>query len=80
MEFLRALMNGRKRYFKNEQARRVNVPRYRQLTLTKVVDHCITKPEILRYIPNFPMGGEPHIDREFLFTIVNTLDPAYFPA
>ena len=26
------------------------------------------------------MGGEPHIDREFLFTIVNTLDPAYFPA
>ena len=80
MEFLRALLNGRKRYFKNDSVRKVNVPRYKQLTLSKVLDHCIAKPELLRYIPNFPMGGEVHVDRDFLFTIVNTLDPQFFPA
>ena len=29
MEYLRAILNGRKRYFKNEQARKVRVPRFR---------------------------------------------------
>ena len=80
MEFLRALLNGRKRYFRNDSVRKVNVPRYKQLTLSKVLDHCISKPELLRYIPNFPMGGEVHVDRDFLFTIVNILDPKFFSA
>ena len=25
------------------------------------------------------MGGEVHVDRDFLFTIVNTMDPSFFP-
>ena len=29
MEFIRALLNGRKRYFKNEELRKVKVPRYK---------------------------------------------------
>ena len=29
MEFIRALLNGRKRYFKNDELRKVKVPRYK---------------------------------------------------
>ena len=29
MEFIRALMNGRKSYFKNDALRKVKVPRYK---------------------------------------------------
>ena len=56
-------MNGRKRYFKNEQVRRVNVPRYRQLTLTKVVDHSKTpKPRESLFFRVFEKG-EKECDR-----------------
>ena len=79
MEFIRALLNGRKSYFKQEQLRRVKVPRYKQLTYTKVMEHCNERPSILRYLPNQRLDGEPTCDREFLLTILNTLDPEYFP-
>ena len=72
-------MNGRKHYFKQEQLRRVKVPRYKQLTYTKVMEYCNERPSILRYLPNQRLDGEPTCDREFLLTILNTLDPEYFP-
>ena len=80
MDFVRALLNGRKRYFKNEELRKVKVPRYKQLTYTRVLDHCSAKPTVMSYIPNQRLDGEPTCDRDFLFTILNTLEPDYFPA
>ena len=80
MEYIRALLNGRKRYFKNDELRKVKVPRYKQLTFTKVLDYCSGKPTMMSYLPNQRLDGEPTCDREFLFTILNTLDPDYFPA
>ena len=80
MEYLRAVLNGRKLFFTNDYVKRVKVPRYKQLTLQKVLDFCMTKPSILKYLPDFPSNGEAHVDREFLFTIVNTVDKDYFPS
>ena len=80
MEYLRAILNGRKRYFKNEQARKVRVPRFRQLTTAKVLDYVKERPDVMRYLPNFRLDGEPTVDREFMFTVLNTLEPDYFPA
>ena len=80
MEFVRAVMNGRKRYFKNEEVRKVRVPRYKQLTYQRVIEYCNEKPNIMRYLPNQRLDGEPTCDREFLFTILNTIEPEYFPS
>ena len=80
MEFIRALLNGRKRYFKNDELRKVKVPRYKQLTYTRVMQYCNERENILRYLPHQCLDGEPTCDRDFLFTIVNTLEPDYFPA
>ena len=80
MEFIRGVMNGRKSYFKNDALRKVKVPRYKQLTYTRVMDYCNERQNILRYLPNQRLDGEPTCDREFLFTIVNTLEPDYFPS
>ena len=54
MEYLRGVLNGRKKVFKNEEVRKVRVPRYKELTLDKVLAHCVEKPEILSYLPNLP--------------------------
>ena len=79
MEFIRALLNGRKRYFKNDELRKVKVPRYKQLTYQRVIEHCAGKPTVMSYLPNQRLDGEPTCDRDFLFTILNTLEPEYFP-
>ena len=34
----------------------------------------------MSYIPNQRLDGEPTCDRDFLFTVLNTLEPDYFPA
>ena len=79
MDYLRCVLNGLKSVFPNSQVRRVKEPRYKQLTLDKVIAFCLEKPRILRYLPNLPDNGEPPCDREFLFAIVNTIEPDYFP-
>ena len=80
MDFIRALLNGHKSYFKQEQLRRVKVPRYKQLTYSKVMEYCSERPSILRYLPQPRLDDEPTCDRDFLFTIINTIDPEYFPS
>ena len=34
----------------------------------------------MAYIPNQRIDGEPTCDRDFLFNVLNTLEPDYFPA
>ena len=80
MDFLRLLLNGRKSYFTNDQVKRVNVPRYKELTTAKVAEYCTSKPAIVRYLPHIRLDGEPTVDRDFLFSILNTVEPEWFPA
>ena len=80
MDFLRLLLNGRKSYFTNEQVKRVYVPRYKELTTAKVAEYCTSRPEIVRYLPHIRLDGEPTVDREFLFSVLNTVEPDWFPA
>ena len=80
MSYLRSVLNGQKGAFKNSEVRKVKVPRFKQLTLDKVLNVCIGDGDLMRYLPALPDNGEPPCDRDFLFTIVNTLKPEYFPS
>ena len=45
-----------------------------------MLEYVKEKPDVMRYLPNFRLDGEPTVDREFMFTVLNTLEPDYFPA
>ena len=79
MQFLKQLLNGTKDFFTNNCVRRVSVPRYKSLSLRKVLNDHEDSPDVLKYLPDGLEVEEPPIDREFVFTIVNTLDNSYFP-
>ena len=79
MEFVKQLLNGKKDYFTQSEVRMMHVPRYKELTLKQVLSFCENKPQILKYLPDGLEGDEPPINRDFLFTIVNTIDQGYFP-
>ena len=64
----------------NSEVRTINVPRYKTLSLKHVLQYAVSDRKISGYLPDLIVDSEPHVDREFVFTIVNTCDPSYFPA
>lgn len=47
--------------------------------MTMVLEHAKTRPNILKYLPDPDDKGLIPIDRAFLFDLVNTREPDYFP-
>ena len=79
LEFLRAILNGQKSYYVTKDVKLVSVPRYSEITVKQVINFIFDKPHILKYIPNLKKSSDKSMDREFLFNIVNTVEPEYFP-
>ena len=52
------------------------IPKYDELSVKTMWPYCQQVPEIMAYLPDsLPKGRLP--DREFLFNIMNTLNPEY---
>ena len=79
MDFLKQLLGGKKKFFKNADVSPVNVPRYKKLSLKCVIQHIHQRADIKVYIPDGLDLEDPQIDRGFIFTVMNTCDPTYFP-
>ncbi len=50
------------------------------LTVKKVIDMILSLPSVLQYLPDKDELTSQRTHRDYLFTIVNTLDPDFFPA
>ena len=79
MSFLKALLAGKKKYYKNHEVCHINIPRYKSLQLKHVHQHAKQHSQMMHYIPDQNEELELQLDREFLFSIVNTCDMTYFP-
>ena len=76
---MKGVLDGSKNYLKNDATRRIKVPRYKPVALNTVLAHCLASAKIRSYLPDPLDTGEPMVDRTFAFTILNTLEPNYFP-
>jgi len=56
----------------------VRVPVCPELTVERILHRVKDHKEIMRYLPDLPDKGKKYIERDFLFTIVNTLDRKFF--
>ena len=79
MDYLKDLLSGRRRYLRNSEARRPSIPRFKQLAMRIVLTHAMNCSHMRKYLPDIDTQKELQLDRHFLFTVVNTLDPNYFP-
>lgn len=78
MFYLKDLLSGLTLYFCNNEISPVNVPRYPELTIKAVTPYAMNHPKIKKYLPDLHTEN-PQIDRHFLFTIINTIEPEFFP-
>ena len=56
----------------------MTLPRYKELAVKIVLRDVKSNKTIMRYIPEVEDFENPDVDKLFLFTIVNTVDPDYF--
>jgi hypothetical protein len=76
MKFLSDIISGKKKYFLYHETVDIKVPMCPELTVESVYDKVKNHKEIMMYLPD---SAEDHyIERDFLFTIVNTCDRLYF--
>ena len=79
MSFLRALLSGSKSFFTNSEVHPINIPRYKEFSLSNVISYMNVRPALKKFLPDGLGPDEPLIDRKFVFSVLNTCEPSYFP-
>ena len=74
LEFMKQLLAGTKKALPLHKIRPVRVTERRYITVKRVVAQVKDNENWMRYLPDHPAAG----GRQFLFNVVNTLDPEYF--
>ena len=71
---------GEKRFFYSKDICLVTVPRCTAISVKYVLARIIERPEIMLYVPDLTSVNSKSVDRDFLFNVVNTVDPDFFKA
>ena len=79
MDYLKEILSGSKLYFKNEEIRRVAIPRFRSITVKTMVNYALAHSVMKNYMPRIVDRNDPNIDRTFVCSIINTIEANYFP-
>ena len=78
MEFLKDILAGTKKYFLLDEVAKINVPMCPELTVERILKQVKDHKEITRYLPRIDEKGKQYMERDFLFSIVNTIDRRFF--
>ena len=74
MHFMRDLPSKKKLAFSQSQVRHIVVPVTPQLALKRILKMVLDQPKIMKYLPDKEHMKPESMSRDFLFTIINTLD------
>ena len=77
VSFLRAVLTGEKSYFLNSQIPYVYIDQLEGITIKNVLDRVYKHPEVRKYLPDYE-EPEKFIPRDWLFAVVNKVDPSFF--
>jgi hypothetical protein len=78
IDFLRQILDGRKQYFLNKEVPYIYMQKMERVTVKNVLDKVYERPEVRVYLPDYTDHADKYMNRDFLFSIVNKLDPTFF--
>ena len=76
--FVKKLFDGSKSSYKLTQIRRVELPRWDELSMKVLLPMALSDPELMRYLRD-DVAESGCISRTFLVNIINTHYPSYLP-
>ena len=75
-DFLKSVFAGKKKLMPVSQVRPVNVPKYDELSVTALYQDVMAQASLSVFFPD--IISEKHLpDRDYFFTIINTVEPVY---
>lgn len=74
--FLNAVFAGEKILLKRRKVKTIEVPKYKELCVKKVMEAIVNDAELIKHLPDLTMSKKLP-DRDFLFNIINSLRPEY---
>jgi hypothetical protein len=77
-DFLRDVLMRRKKVFRREEVVTPALPKVPQFTIKRLIEAAKKSRVTLQYLPDPEDLTPKRINREFLATIIHTLDPTYF--
>jgi hypothetical protein len=78
IDFLRDILTGKKKYFKNNDIPYFHMQKLEHITIKNVMKKVYDVPDVRIYLPDYRTKPEKHMNRDYLFAILNKLDPSYF--
>ena len=76
--FLKQILKRAKYAFHNTEVTKANVPQYCELKVSHLIEYAKKSPEVLKYLPDDDCLDPKRLPREFLTSIINTVDPIFF--
>ena len=75
-DFLRDVLSGKKRLLKVDSAKYINVPKYDEISVRNIFPKFKGDPKVMVYLQDeYPKDRYP--DRQYFFTVLNTVHPDY---
>ena len=78
ISFIKELLSGKKKPITRGESSPAAVPKVGSITVERVMTVVKGCREILDYLPDLENIKAKHMDRQYLFDVVNTLEPTYF--
>lgn len=78
-DFLKQVLVGEKQLLKMAKVKPVNVPNYDELSVKRLYPLLKEDPELSQYLPDVTSKSRLPA-RDYFFTVLNTLQPAYLEA
>ena len=77
-DFYKAILLNEKYLLQTSQIKFINVPRYDELSVSKMLPMIIDQNEVMRFLPN-NINKQRNIDRVWFMNVINTVIPNWLP-
>jgi hypothetical protein len=77
--FLNAILSGDKQVLPAKRIKPIDAPKFKELSVQKVLEAIKSDTEVMKYIPDEKMSKKTP-DRDFIFDVVNTIRNDYLQA
>ena len=72
---MKDILSARKKVYHNTEVIRYKVPKYRELSLKRVIEMVKKHKQIMVYLPESKELTPKRMTREYMFGIISTCDP-----
>jgi hypothetical protein len=77
LSFVRAILQNKKRALKSIEIKKINVPRYEEISVKNLYNDAMSDPDLAQYRPDPKMSSGKLPEREFFFGIMATIRADY---